>query len=172
MIQKFYNPRSVQYLDFNSLNEKIDSKVIEIEDVTQEKNGLMTKEDKTKLDGIAPNANNYTHPSSHSPSIITQDENYRFVTDVQIANWTGKVDQSQLEATNRNIETVNTNIESVTSTANNALAKAEQALQNASNGKTLMASAITGMGVQANANETFEQLSNKVKLIKTKAIFS
>jgi len=33
--------------------------------------GLMSKEDKTKLNGIADNANNYTHPVSHPVSMIT-----------------------------------------------------------------------------------------------------
>lgn len=35
----------------------------------------------------ATNANYYTHPANHSPSIITQDANNRFVTDTQINNW-------------------------------------------------------------------------------------
>ena len=41
-------------------------------DVTTSEHGLMTAADKTKLDGIATNANNYTHPTSsgnkHIPS--------------------------------------------------------------------------------------------------------
>lgn len=37
---------------------------------TQSANGLMSSIDKTKLDGIAVGANNYTHPSSHSADII------------------------------------------------------------------------------------------------------
>lgn len=32
-------------------------------EATTSKSGLMSSEDKTKLDGVAPNANNYTHPS-------------------------------------------------------------------------------------------------------------
>lgn len=52
--------------------------------------GLMSATDKTKLDGVATNANNYTHPSTHAPSIIEQDGNNRFVTDAQINNfWSG-----------------------------------------------------------------------------------
>lgn len=46
--------------------------------------------DRTKLDGIEANANNYTHPISHSPSIITQDTNNRFVTDAEKTLWTSK----------------------------------------------------------------------------------
>lgn len=33
--------------------------------------GFMSKDDKVKLDGIATNANNYSHPSSHPASMIT-----------------------------------------------------------------------------------------------------
>jgi len=42
---------------------------------------------KSKLDGIASGANNYTHPVTHPPSIIAEDSNNRFVTDAQIAQW-------------------------------------------------------------------------------------
>ena len=53
--------------------------------------GLMSKEDKAKLDGIAENANNYTHPSSHSASMITEDSTHRFVTDEEKATWNAKL---------------------------------------------------------------------------------
>lgn len=33
-------------------------------------NGLMSSVDKAKLDGVASNANNYTHPATHPPSIL------------------------------------------------------------------------------------------------------
>lgn len=49
--------------------------------------GLMSGSDKTKLDGVATGANNYTHPATHPPSIIAQDANNRFVTDTQITQW-------------------------------------------------------------------------------------
>lgn len=54
---------------------------------TQSANGLMSNTDKTKLDGVATNANNYTHPSSHPASIITQDATYRFVSDAEKNTW-------------------------------------------------------------------------------------
>ena len=119
---------SEEYLDFVSLNEKIDAK------------------------------QNYVHPEQHPASIIEQDETNRFVTDEEKNTWNNKattesVTQAQLKA-------------------EEAYAKAEEAFQSASNGKSLVASAITGMGVEANSNESFQQLSNKIKQIKTKAIFS
>jgi len=51
-----------------------------------------TTVEKTKLANIEENANNYTHPASHSPSIITQDANNRFVTDAEKTTWNGKAD--------------------------------------------------------------------------------
>lgn len=45
---------------------------------TSDKDGIMSKEDKTKLDGIEENANNYIHPD---------DPNTRHVTDAQINKW-------------------------------------------------------------------------------------
>ena len=46
--------------------------------VTIARDGLMSKEDKSKLDGIEANANNYIHPS---------DENTRHVSDAEIEQW-------------------------------------------------------------------------------------
>ena len=39
---------------------------------------------------VADGANNYIHPASHAPSIITQDANNRFVTDTEKATWNAK----------------------------------------------------------------------------------
>ena len=39
--------------------------------VSSKVNGIMAASDKVKLDGIAENANNYSHPSSHPASMIT-----------------------------------------------------------------------------------------------------
>lgn len=64
------------------------------ENATIEKDGLMSKEDKTKLDGVAENANNYIHPANHPASIITQDANNRFCTDIEKGIWNGKSDFS------------------------------------------------------------------------------
>ena len=54
--------------------------------------GSMSAADKTKLDGVASGATNYTHPASHPPSIITQDASNRFVTDTEKATWNAKGD--------------------------------------------------------------------------------
>ena len=56
--------------------------------------GLMAKEDKSKLDGIAAGANNYIHPGTHPATMITEDSNHRFTTDVEKTNWNGKANTS------------------------------------------------------------------------------
>lgn len=61
---------------------------------TTSKDGLMSSEDKTKLDGVAANANNYVHPSSHAASMITQDATHRFVSDTEKTTWNGKASKS------------------------------------------------------------------------------
>ncbi|WP_340004413.1 hypothetical protein MHH52_21780 [Paenibacillus sp. FSL K6-0276] len=57
---------------------------------TQSAAGLMSGPDKTKLDGIAVGANNYTHPATHPPSIIAQDVSNRFVSDAEKTAWNAK----------------------------------------------------------------------------------
>lgn len=49
-------------------------------DVTTSTHGLMTAADKTKLDGIAKNANNYTHPANHALSMITETDTLKIMT--------------------------------------------------------------------------------------------
>ena len=49
--------------------------------VNASENDLMNDSDKTKLNGIANNANNYTHQNTHGASMITQDSSHRFVKD-------------------------------------------------------------------------------------------
>jgi len=57
-------------------------------------NKAFTTSEKTKLAGISDEANNYTHPANHPPSIITQNASNRFVTDAEKAAWSGKADKS------------------------------------------------------------------------------
>lgn len=51
--------------------------------------GFMSANDKKKLDGIADNANNYTHPTSHPATMITEDTTHRFVSDAEKTAWNG-----------------------------------------------------------------------------------
>ena len=59
---------------------------------TDSVDGLMAKEDKSKLNGIAANANNYSHPASHVATLITQSATHRFVSDIEKGTWNGKAD--------------------------------------------------------------------------------
>ena len=61
---------------------------------TTSTNGFMSSSDKSKLDGIDAGANNYTHPSTHAASMITQDATHRFVTDTEKSTWNAKASTS------------------------------------------------------------------------------
>ena len=57
---------------------------------TTTQDGLHSKEDKVKLDGIQVNANNYSHPTSHPASMIVVDSTRNFVTDSEKTTWNAK----------------------------------------------------------------------------------
>ena len=61
-----------------------------IPNATAESAGAMSAADKLKLDGVATGANNYTHPSSHAATMITQDATHRFATDTEKDAWNAK----------------------------------------------------------------------------------
>ena len=67
--------------------------------VTYQYSGLMSKEDKYKLDGIEEGATNFTLPDHLPPSIIAQDEKNRFVTDDQIRLWGNKANNNLVNET-------------------------------------------------------------------------
>ena len=69
---------------------------------TSSTKGLMSAADKAKLDGVATGANNYTHPSSHAASMITQDSTHRFVTDTEKSSWNNKADADILDTFSSN----------------------------------------------------------------------
>ncbi|MBP3962410.1 glycosyl hydrolase family 28-related protein [Paenibacillus lignilyticus] len=54
---------------------------------TSNAKGLLSAADKTKLDGVAAGANNYTHPATHPATMITEDAGHRFVSDAEKADW-------------------------------------------------------------------------------------
>jgi hypothetical protein len=69
-----------------SVNGKTGNVIITADDlniplVSQTENGLITSKDKLKLDSIESNANYYSHPTYHDPSIIKEDSTHRFFTD-------------------------------------------------------------------------------------------
>lgn len=54
------------------------------------KDGVMSNEDKKKLDGIAANANLYTHPATHNPDIIAENTDKQFVSAQDKTVWNAK----------------------------------------------------------------------------------
>jgi phage-related tail fiber protein len=81
--------------------------------VTITTDGFMIAADKVKLNGISNNAKNvassttngnilidgsevtvYTHPLTHPATMIVQDANHRFVTDIEKSYWNAKLDAS------------------------------------------------------------------------------
>lgn len=96
--------RHVSDVQINYWNNKADNVLASII-----ANGLMTSEDKIKLDTIENGANNYQHPDQHDPSIIKQDKDNRFVTDEDKSNWNNKVDHDYMD------ETINTTLSTVKS---------------------------------------------------------
>ena len=59
--------------------DKVSGKQLSTEDYTTA--------EKNKLAGIAAGANNYTHPSTHPATMITEDSTHRFVTDAEKNKW-------------------------------------------------------------------------------------
>ena len=66
-----------------------------------------------------------------------------------------------------NIEGINNNFDIIDTEIKNAQDRAEQAFQSASNGKTLIADAITGKGVPTSASATFQTMANNIDAIET-----
>lgn len=78
----------------DALNEAITKKADKDhrhDNATASADGFMSKEDKTKLDGIEEGANNYTHPATHPASMITQDDTHQFITKAQKEQLTGNI---------------------------------------------------------------------------------
>lgn len=78
----------------DALNEAITKKADKDhrhDNATASADGFMSKEDKTKLDGIEAGANKYTHPATHPASMITQDDTHQFITKAQKEQLTGNI---------------------------------------------------------------------------------
>ena len=78
----------------DALNEAITKKAVKDhrhDNATASADGFMSKEDKTKLDGIEAGANKYTHPATHPASMITQDDTHQFITKAQKEQLTGNI---------------------------------------------------------------------------------
>lgn len=74
----------------NLLSEKVDK--VDGKGLSDENYTLAEKE---KLITIDEGANKYTHPSTHSANIIVENENKRFVSDVEKTDWSNKWDYDE-----------------------------------------------------------------------------
>lgn len=84
---------------FGDVSSRLSTKVDKVAGMGLSTNDYTTEE-KSKLAGVEDGANNYTHPANHPPSIITQDENNRFVTDAEKVAWNAKLNADDLSVTN------------------------------------------------------------------------
>lgn len=78
----------------DALNEAITKKADKDhrhDNATASADGFMSKEDKTKLDGIEEGANKYTHPATHAATMIVEDDNHQFITKAQKEQLTGNI---------------------------------------------------------------------------------
>lgn len=97
-------PDGTDVVNINDLNANMDILDVQVKALADAKvdkipgKGLsgedFTSAEKSKLAGIAAGATNYTHPATHSPSIIAQDANNRFVSDAEKAAWNNKADKA------------------------------------------------------------------------------
>ena len=113
--------------------------------VTQSADGLMSKEDKKKLDGLQ----NYTHPANHPATMITEDETHKFVTATEKANIATALSTANAAksaaatadgkavAAQNTANTAKSTADTANSTANSALEKANtnEGKINTANGK-------------------------------------
>ena len=130
---------NLTYSDIKGLESALADKVAKEEGKGLSTNDYTTEE-KTKLSGIAENANNYTHPDSHEAIMITEDENHRFVSDTEKAAWNNKVDKADGKGLSTNDYT------------NDEKTKLEGIAENANNYTLPVASADTLGGVKIGAN--------------------
>lgn len=129
---------------------------------TQSADGLMSKEDKKKLDGLQ----NYEHPASHPATMITEDDNHKFVTATEktnIATALSTANAAKEAATTADgkavaaQETANT----AKSTADNALSKANTNEQSINTANTKIAE-LEGKFVYLSTEEA-QAIINKYK---------
>lgn len=150
-------------------------------------NKVFTSTEKTKLAGIAANANNYTHPTTpgnkHIPSGGSNGKILGYDSDgtakwidppagVEIANnLTTTVAGKALDATQgkaladlistKQAKTDNT----LVTTSKEVVGAINEVFTSASNGKALIAAAITGKNVPTEPTDTYQQMADNIGLL-------
>lgn len=79
----------------DALSSLQDTKVDKIAGKALSTNDYTTAE-KTKLEGIEENANNYSHPASHSADMINETDTRKFVTPAEKSGWSAKLDENNV----------------------------------------------------------------------------
>ena len=79
------------YSTTSQINSALNAKVDKVSGKALSTNDYTTAE-KTKLAGIEAGANNYSHPSTHSASIITETSDKKFCTPAEKSSWNNKLD--------------------------------------------------------------------------------
>lgn len=136
---------------------------------TAQANGFMSAADFTKLGNVQQNANNYTHPATHPPSIIEQDTSNRFTTDAEKAAWTGKASTAVVTTTVNGlmIAADKVKLNGIATSANNYVHPATHPpsviVQDVTNRFTTDAEKVAW-----NAKETTTGSQTKVNLLETK----
>lgn len=126
-----YVTRTEYTNDMNRKVDKISGKMLTTNDYTTA--------EKNKLAGL----NNYSHPSTHPASIISQDINNRFVTDAQISTWNSKANGSHTHSEYSPTSHTHSNY----------------ALSNHTHTDTLVTKTVSG-GILTLGNEEFQKCTN------------
>ena len=147
---------------------------------TTTNNGLMSNADKSKLDGIAEGANNYTLPTASSTvlgGIKIQDgsgleitaEGALSVTTLKNTVETHVADNvKHIKTTERNKwNTVGTVANLKTTAKTDVVSAVNELFTNVSDGKSSLATAITAKGQTVTADSTFAELSTAIENIET-----
>ena len=90
------------YVTTTALNTALNEKVDKVSGKSLSTNDY-TNAEKTKLAGIETNANNYTHPSAHPASFITESTDKQFVTAAQKTEWSNKLNSAYPSSANQTV---------------------------------------------------------------------
>ena len=124
----------------------------------------MSAEDKTKLNGIASGANNYTHPTSHPASMITETDSLKVMTAAERTKLSGIAENANNythpETHSAAIIEETSAKKVMTAEERTKLAGIESGANNYSHPSTHPATMITGLSDVATSG-SYEDLSNK-----------
>lgn len=134
------------------------------EEATTSESGFMSAEDKTKLNGIASGANNYTHPTSHPASMITETDSLKVMTAAERTKLSGIAENANNythpETHSAAIIEETSAKKVMTAEERTKLAGIESGANNYSHPSTHPATMITGLSSVATSG-SYNDLSNK-----------